>query len=116
MASLPNPGDIAKAAVTAASGVINKDITAISGFAKDQLQRLERLSLLFAKAQLAGEFDGDTEARDDYLHILQNVARDFATTLRGLSMITIEKIWNAVVNAVWGVLQKSLGVTLPVPL
>ncbi len=114
MASL-NPGDIISAATLAASEAVGTDIRTVSGFALDQLQRLERLSLMFARLEIAGEFEDDPEARADYLDILQNVARDFANTLRGLGAIAIEKVWNAVVGAVWSALERAIGVPLPRP-
>src|SRR5262245_41744883 len=115
MPTLPKPGELAAAMKDAASGIINKDIQTISGFSKDQLQRIERLAIDFSEMVAAGEFRDDPEAQADYLGILEDLSKNFVRTLQGLATITIEKIWNAVVKVLWTAIDKATGLTFPKP-
>ena len=68
-----------------------------------------------AEAEARGEFADDPKLRDWFLTNLDDVARNFARTLRGLLAITIEKVWNAVVNVLWQVVEAAAGFRLPRP-
>ena len=39
----------------------------------------------------------------------------FVKTLRGLLMVTIEKVWNAIVGVLWDAISKAANIVLPVP-
>lgn len=43
------------------------------------------------------------------------MATNFANTLKGLILISIEEVWNAVVNTLWGAISKAAGAALPKP-
>ncbi len=95
MSNLPTTNELMKAIAAAASGVLNKDISTLSGFAVNQEKKLVKFAIWIGEAELEGEFKNDHALREDFLHSLQDMARDFVNTLRGLTMITIEKVWNA---------------------
>ncbi len=116
MPELPSVAQLMKDISDAASGVINKDIKTITGFAASQEKKLAKLAIWIGEAELAGEFNDDPDLRDDFLHSLQDLTRDFVNTLRGLTMITIEKIWNAIVGVILTALDKATGLTLPRPI
>jgi hypothetical protein len=40
---------------------------------------------------------------------------NFAKTLRGLLMVTIEKVWNAIVGVIWKAIETATGIALPIP-
>ena len=43
------------------------------------------------------------------------MALDFVKTLRGLVLVTIEKVWNAIVGVLRGVISSATGVNLISP-
>jgi hypothetical protein len=53
--------------------------------------------------------------REFFLDGLQEMARNFVATLRGLVEITIEKVWNAVVDVLWKAIRAGTGLALPGP-
>jgi hypothetical protein len=44
------------------------------------------------------------------------MTRDFVLAFGGLALVTIEKIWNAVVKIVWGAINTAMGALGPLPL
>ena len=110
-----NPGEIIHDIQKAATTIIGKDLTTIEGFSRDQLLRIEKLGIKLAAMIAAGEFKDDPEGQQDFLGILEDLITNFANTLKGLSIITIEKVWNAAVKIVWGALDKATGLALPRP-
>ncbi|WP_444995225.1 hypothetical protein [Aliikangiella sp. IMCC44359] len=97
----------------AASGVINQDITVLQGFSERQVKALAKQSELIAKGIITGDIDEDL--REFFLNSLEEMARNFAKTLQGLVVVTIEKVWNAVVSVLWGAINTATGLTLKVP-
>lgn len=51
--------------------------------------------------------------RELFLDSLGEMTLDFAKTLRGLMMVTIEKVWNAVVGVIAKCIEAATGVALP---
>jgi len=115
MATLPKPGEIVAALQEAASNSINRDITTVGGFVKDQLERIEALGLKLIDMIAAGEFEDDPEEIEVFTGILKDLVTNFTNTLRGLTVVLIEKVWNAVVDALWGAIEKAAGIPLPRP-
>jgi hypothetical protein len=116
MVNLPSLDDFMRDIAAAASGVLQKDVTTITGFAKSQQIKLTKFAIWIGEAELAHEFDGIPGLRDEFLQSLQDMIRDFINTLRGLTAITIEKIWNAIVDVIWTTLDRATGLTLPRPI
>lgn len=111
-----NPGQLVSAIQAAATNAAGKDISTIQGFARDQVLRIEKLSIRLAEMIAQGEFKDDPEGQADFLGILQDIITNFTKTLRGLAVITIEKVWNAIVDVVWKALDSATGLTLPRPI
>lgn len=97
----------------AASKVINQDVTVLRGFSERQLKALAKQAELIAKGVVTGDIDEDL--RDFFLDSLENMALNFAKTLRGLLMVTIEKVWNALVGILWGAISTATGIDLAAP-
>ncbi|MET1253994.1 hypothetical protein [Aliikangiella maris] len=97
----------------AASGVINQDVTVLRGFSERQVKALAKQAELIAKGIAAGEIDDDL--KDFFLDSLEDMALNFAKTLRGLVMVTVEKVWNAVVNVLWSAIGTATGINLTAP-
>lgn len=97
----------------AASKVINQDVTVLRGFSERQLKALTKQAELIAKGMLSGDIDEDL--RDFFLDSLEDMALNFAKTLRGLLMVTIEKVWNAIVGVLWGAISTATGINIAAP-
>jgi hypothetical protein len=97
----------------AASEVINQDITVLRGFSERQLKALAKHTELIAKGVVSGDIDEDL--RDFFLDSLEDMALNFAKTLRGLLMATIEKVWNAIVGVLWAAISNATGIVISSP-
>lgn len=116
MANIPKPGELIAAIEAALKNALGKDISTVEGFSRDQLLRIEKLSIRLSEMILAGEFKDDPEGQDVYLGILKDLITNFKNTLKGLGAVALEKAWNAVVDVVWKALDKATGLTLPRPI
>jgi hypothetical protein len=43
------------------------------------------------------------------------MAKSFANTLGGMTMVMIEEVWNAIVKVVWNAINKATGLKLVTP-
>jgi hypothetical protein len=98
----------------AASGVLNQDVSSLRGFSERQLKAIAQQAKLVATGIKRKQITKET--REFFLDSLEEMALSFAKTLRGLLMVTIEKVWNAVVGVIWDALSKATGLVLPKPL
>ena len=98
---------------SAASQVINQDVTVLQGFSERQLKALAKQADLVASGVISGDIDEDL--CDFFLDNLKDMALNFAKTLRGLLMVTIEKVWNAIVHVLWGAIGAATGIDLAAP-
>jgi hypothetical protein len=98
---------------TVASGIIQKDVTTIEGYSERQLSAMAQQAKWIAAASVTGELSADM--RDFFLNTLKDSAINFANTLKGLVVITIEKVWNALVGALWTAIGNAIGVAVPLP-
>lgn len=96
--------DGVKGAVT---GILGKDVETWRGFSERQVQALAKQAQLIAEGYASGGLD------DDDVHFfidgLEKMAENFALTLRGLVMITIEKVWNATMKVLLDAVKTALG-------
>lgn len=95
----------------AASEVLNKDVTTLRGFSDRQIKAIAQQSALVAEGIASGQITEET--REFFLDSLEDMALNFAKTLRGLLMVTIEKVWNAVVGVIWKAIESVTGLSLP---
>ena len=96
-----------------ASQVINQDVTVLRGFSERQLKALSKQAKLIADGVKSGDIDDDLT--DFFLDALEDMALNFSKTLRGLLMVTIEKVWNAIVGVLWGAIEGATGIGLTAP-
>lgn len=95
---------------SAASTVINKDVTQLRGFSDRQVKALAKQAQLIATGIASGDIDKDLQ--DFFLDSLEDMAMNFAKTLRGLLTVTIEKVWNAVVEVLWKAIESATGIQI----
>src|ERR1700743_2076750 len=107
MATTPiNADQLLDSLKTVATGIIQQDVTTIEGYSERQLTAMAQQAKWIAAATLTGELSSDM--RDFFLNTLKDSAVNFANTLKGLVLITIEKVWNALVGALWRALGKHI--------
>ncbi len=96
----------------AASQVLKKDVTTLRGFSERQVKAIAQQAELIATGISTGSITDET--RDFFLDSLEDMVLNFAKTLRGLIMVTIEKIWNEMVKVIWKAIEMATGVSLTV--
>jgi hypothetical protein len=94
----------------AASDILNKDVTTLRGFSERQITAIAKQSELVALGIASGQITEET--REFFLDSIEDMALNFAKTLRGLLMVTIEKVWNAIVGVIWKALEAATGLNL----
>jgi hypothetical protein len=97
----------------AASGVLKADVATFRGFSERQLKAIAQQAVSIELGVATRQITDET--REFFLDGLEDMALSFAKTLRGLILVTIEKVWNAVVSVLWKALSTATGLVLPVP-
>lgn len=95
----------------AATQILNNDITTVRGFSDRQIKAIAQQAAYVAAGVAAGEITDET--RDFFLDGIEDMATNFVKTLRGLTTVTIEKIWNAVVGVIWKAISNATGIVFP---
>ena len=101
-------GQLITAIRDAATEALGKDVATLRGFSQTQVRAIAQQAALIARGIESGEITDET--RDYFLDSLEDMALNFVRTLRGLVQITIEKVWNAVVQAIWRFVRDLPGV------
>lgn len=86
-----------------ASGILEKDVTTMRGFAANQVEAIARQTLLLQQGVLSGEIPEDLI--EFFFDGLEKMTLNFVNTLKGLLLITIEKVWNAINDFLWNVIN-----------
>jgi hypothetical protein len=93
------------------------DIAVFVAFSERQARGLAKQAAWIAEATLAGELTA--EDREWFLGNLEELAANFARTCAALTLLTIQKAWNAIVGTLWnainGAISAATGIVLPVP-
>lgn len=97
----------------AASGVLKTDVATLRGFSERQLKAIAQQTSLVATGIASKQITRETE--QFFLDSLEDMALSFVKTLRGLLMVTVEKVWNAIVGILWNAISKATKVVLPLP-
>lgn len=113
-----NPDAISKKILSSLTKIIGEDVKDHVEFAEEQTKLMAKQAALIAQASISGDIDA--EDRDFFTESLRKSAENFARTLAALTILTIEKAWNALVSILWGAINKaveSAGVpfSFPVP-
>jgi len=112
MAQPFDPEAIGQAILGRLSEILNEDIRHHAAFAERQAKMLATQAAMITRATIAGELDTDSQAF--FLDDLKRLTANLARTLVGLTILTIEKAWNAIVGVLWGAINTALqGAGLP---
>lgn len=85
------------------SGILEKDVTTMRGFAANQVEAIARQTLLLQQGILSREIPEDLI--EFFFDGLEKITLNFVNTLKGLLLITIEKVWNAINDFLWGIIN-----------
>jgi adenylate kinase len=102
------------ALLTALRGAAGTGWTAISGFASKQAPQLVHQAEMIAQSRANGSLKDDDELFQFFVDQLADSVKEVAHYIAAMTVLTIEKAWNAMVGVIWGALQKALG-ALPWP-
>jgi hypothetical protein len=114
-----DPGAIGNQIISAVNTAINGDIRTIASFAERQAAQLAKQAAWIAESTINGSFTDDDD-RQFFIDNLKDLTENFARTVAGLTILTLEKAWNAVVGVLWGAINGALTasgipIRLPVP-
>ena len=98
---------------TTLSATIGQDIAQLQGFSEQQLQAIAQQAKTVAAGIADGSITGATQAY--LLKSLADLAKSYANTLAGLVAVSVEELWNAMVNALWGAINTATGLALKIP-
>jgi hypothetical protein len=116
MQQIPNVDQLMKDMIGAVSGIANKDLSVVKGLWKSQVEKIAQQTVWFAEADKMRMFKNNKPLRDHFLKGIDDVARLCAQTLQAIIVVTVEKIWNTLVDTVWTALGKAVGFALPRPI
>ncbi len=89
---------------------VAEDANTLKGFSQSQLRTFAEQAEYLAKGIVKGEFDEAMQqaAKDHLSRSVQN----FVHTLVSLTLVTMEKLYNALVKVLWQAIGKVTGIQL----
>ena len=93
-----------------ATGIIKKDVTQLGGFSQRQVEAIAQQASLVSAGIISGQITNET--KDFFLDGLKDLSRNFVNTLVGMSAVTVEKVWNGVVEVIWKAISTATGAAL----
>lgn len=103
-----NAADILDDMVGALRGELSEGYSSISDFAERQGHMLAKQAEHLAKERADGFLSDDDELFAFFLEGMQRDTENMARSIAMLTVLTIEKAWNAVANALWGGMRTIL--------
>ncbi|OAO01613.1 hypothetical protein [Parasphingorhabdus sp.] len=100
--------DILNDMLGALQGELSDGYSEISEFAERQGRMLAKQAEHLAKERADGFLTDDDELFAFFLEGMQRDTENMARSIAMLTVLTIEKAWNAVANALWGGLRTIL--------
>jgi hypothetical protein len=94
----------------AATQILTKDVTALKGFSERQIKNIAQQAAFIEQGISSGEITAAT--KDFFLDNLKDMVRNFIRTLQGLAIVTIEKLWNAIIGVIWKAIGTATNITL----
>ncbi len=89
-----------------ATTILEKDISTVRGFSERQVEAIAKQTLIIQKGILIGDIDEGL--KDFFLDGLEAMALNFVNTLKGILSVTIEKVWNAIVDVLWRTIDTAV--------
>lgn len=95
----------------AATQILGDDIASIRGFSERQMRAIAQQAKFVEQGIINGQITEET--RDFFLDNLKDLVRGFVRTLQGLVIVTMEKLWNAIVGVIWRAIKAATNAILP---
>lgn len=86
-----------------ATNILEKDISTVRGFSERQVEAVAKQAIIIKKGVLNGDIDEDL--KEFFLDGLEAMVLNFVNTLKGILSVTIEKVWNAIVDTLWNAIK-----------
>ncbi len=84
------------------SEVLGRDVTVISGFSERQVRMIAENTLTIQQGIANGDIDSDLQ--EYFLGKLKIMTQNYVDTLKGIMLVTLEKLWNAVMDFLYKVI------------
>lgn len=105
--------------VQAVKDIVADDWSRISNFTENQGRMLANQAVMITTARTVGSLRNDDDGFEFFLRQLEKMTRNFTQSIAALTIVTIEKAWNAVVGVVWGAVNGALSAAglseVPIP-
>lgn len=95
---------------TVSEQIIQKDFSTVRGFAERQLEGLAQYALAIQKGVANGNIDDDL--KQFFYDGLEATTANFVNTLKGLLIVTLEKLLNAITDILWKVVNTAVGTAI----
>lgn len=112
-----DPQQIGTQIVSKLNALANADLAQLSAFADRQATLLAKQAAWIAEATILHELTDDD--REWFVNNLKDLTENFARVVVGLTLLTIEKAWNAIVDVLWGAINgaiKAAGIPIVLPI
>ena len=96
----------------AARPILQRDLKSIQGFSETQLRALGQFAATLAAGIASGEIGKDIQPF--MLQSLKDMTLHFVEVLKGLALITIQKLMDAIVNVAVQAVSAASGVALKI--
>jgi hypothetical protein len=88
------------------SEVLNKDVSTVRGFSERQVEAIAKQTSIIQLGIATGDIDENL--REFFLDGLEAMTRNYINTLKGILLVTLEKLWNALVDY----LYRAVGIVI----
>ncbi|HHT00795.1 MAG TPA: hypothetical protein ENK73_08080 [Thiomicrospira sp.] len=93
------------------SDILGKDIETFKGFSERQLKAIAEQTVMVEMGIATGEI---TEATQEFfLKSIKELVKNFTETLKGLMLVTINKLYNAILDVIWTSIRTATHSALP---
>lgn len=94
--------------VEVVKGIVDEDWPQISSFAEKQGKLVANQATMIATSRTTGSLRNDEESFEFFMKHLEDMTRNLTQSIASLSIVTLEKAWNAVVGVIWGAINGAL--------
>jgi len=81
--------------------ILKKDITIVKGFSERQVEAIAKQTVIITEGVASGDID--EELKKFFFDGLKAMAENFVNTLKGILSVTLEKLYNALVDKLWSI-------------
>ncbi|MER9251128.1 hypothetical protein NKI59_04845 [Mesorhizobium sp. M0598] len=108
MAAIVDVNATANALVDAIQKQAKQGWTKISALVTQQAKMMAHQAAWIAESSIAGALKHDSALQRLFTDQLADSVRGLANDVAALTILTLEKVWNAAVSVLWGAINKAL--------